>query len=174
MSEALKQLRQLLIEGQRRSMQGSYERRLAAKDSIPLLRDARAGLKQYTSEHEDDGEGWRLLSQAEECLLHYAPARECLERAIARSGRAEKRDLKRLANLKAYETKWSTLIVSPAQLAELGRFLEAKLGVQECDHLLSLTEEWLRDKKIKNPAGVMNALRCFGGICDCEVLANVV
>ena len=64
-------------------MQGSYERRAPAKKAVPFLLDARGGLRKYVKENDQDVEAWRLLSQAEECLLSYTPARTSLENATA-------------------------------------------------------------------------------------------
>jgi hypothetical protein len=150
MSKNLAELQQLLIEGQRRSMQGSYMRRNPAATSIPFLLKARSGLKEYIRENETDAQAWRLLSQAEECLLNYVAARQCLERAMSLSERKDKKDLKRLALLKEGEFAWTELKLTPAQLEELGQFLRAKLSQSECDHTLRFTEHGSRRPKWVN------------------------
>jgi hypothetical protein len=106
--------------------------------------------------------------------LNYAAARRCLEKAMTLSGQKEKKDLKRLALLKEYESKWANLKLLPAELADLGNHLRARLSEQGCDHTLRLTQEWLGASKVAKAKGVMDALRNQGGYCDCEVLYNVV
>jgi hypothetical protein len=123
----LKSLENLLLEGLRRSMQGSYHRRKPAREAVPFLLRARAGLRDYVKKHGECAEAWRALSHAEECLLCYPVARECLERAIALSPSRDRRDLKRLAQLREYENEWVDLGLTPSQLEELGRHVERGL-----------------------------------------------
>jgi hypothetical protein len=172
-SRDLEELRKVLIEGLRRTMQGSYMRREPASEAIPFLLEARSGLKQYVREHEKESDAWRMLSQAEESLLNYAAALRCLERAMSNSGRKDKKDLKKLAQLKEYEGLWASLNLSPPQLAELGNHLSAKLEEQSCDHTLRFTKEWLEVTNVANVKSVIQGLRSQGGFCDCEVLNNV-
>ncbi|WP_053591394.1 hypothetical protein [Bacillus sp. FJAT-22090] len=65
--EKLEALKETLIEGQKLSMQGSWDRRAPAKKAVPLLLEARQGLKDYVIENGTNPLAWRLLSQAEEC-----------------------------------------------------------------------------------------------------------
>jgi hypothetical protein len=174
MSKNLAELQGILIEGQRRSMQGSYMRRNPAPGAIPFLLEVRSGLKEYVEAHETEAQAWRLLSQAEECLLNYAAARRCLEKAVTLSERKDKKDLKRLALLKEYESQWADLNLTPTQLAELGNHLRARLSEQGCDHTFRFTQEWLQASNVGKTKGVMDALRNRGAYCDCEVLNNVV
>jgi hypothetical protein len=154
-------------------MQGSYGRRSPAKEAVPFLLRARSGLRRYVETAPEDAAGWRALALAEECLLNYAGARECLERAIRLSG-SDRRDLKRLVMLRENEREWAELSLTPEQLAELGDHLDAELKRGGCDHTLRATRGWLAEMGIKNPRHVIDALRHRGGFCDCEVLANVV
>lgn len=174
MSQDLEELQRILIEGQRRSMQGSYQRRSPAKPAIPFLLEARSGLKTYVEVNGQDAKAWRSLSQAEECLLNYSAALDCLERAMNLSGQRDKKDLRRLALLKEYEADWKDLNLTPAQLQALGDHLNQKLLEEGCDHTLRCTQEWLKALSIAKPKSVMDALRNRGGYCDCEVLNNVV
>jgi hypothetical protein len=174
MNKNLAELQGILIEGQRRSMQGSYMRRNPAPGAIPFLLQARSGLKEHVEVHEQDAHAWRLLSQAEECLLNYAAARHCLEKAMNLSERKDKKYLKRLALLKECESQWADLNLTPAQLAELGSHLEARLLENRCDHTLRFTQEWLQTHNREKTKGAIEALRNHGGYCDCEVLNNVV
>ena len=166
-------LRKLLQEGQRQSGQGSGQRRSPAKDAVPYLLEARSGLRRYVEAAPDDAAGWRALGQAEECLLNYAAARECLERAISLSG-SDRRDLKRLVALRETEREWLDLSLTPEQLSELGDYLDAELERAGCGHNLRATRSWLAEMGMKDSGRVLNALRNRGGYCDCEVLANVV
>jgi hypothetical protein len=174
MSKNLADLQIVLMEGQKRSMQGSYQRRNPASGAVPFLLEARSGLKEYVEANETEEAAWRSLSQAEECLLNYAAARRCLEKAMTLSERKDKKDLKRLALLNEYDLKWADLKLMPAELAELGNHLCARLSEQGCDHTLRLTQEWLGERGVAKVKGVIDALRNQGGYCDCEVLYNVV
>lgn len=174
MSRSLEELQGVLREGQRRSGQGSYMRRAPAKESVPYLLEARSGLKEYLRGHGDSSEAWRLLSQAEECLLNYSAARECCERAMSLSGVRDKKDLKRLALLKECEADWSDLMLSPSQLEELGDHLRGQLSEAGCDHTLRFTQEWLKRAVKGALKRHIDAIRNRGGFCDCEVLCNVV
>ena len=172
MSKDFAELAKTLIEGQRRSMQGSYKRRQPAAGAIPFLLQARSGLKEYVEEHDRDVQAWRLLSQAEECLLNYVAARRCLERAMHLSERKDKKDLKRFALLKEYENQWADLNLTPVELEELGNHLRPRLLEKGCDHTLRLTQQWMAT--VGKTKGVIDGLRNLGGYCDCEVLSNVV
>ena len=174
MSDELEALRKVLIEGQRRSMQGSYQRRNPASPAVPFLIEARSGLKKYVAAHSQDVNAWRMLSQAEECLLNYASACRSLEQALNLSERNDKKDLKRLVQLKQYEKKWAELGLSPPQLEELGKYLRKALQQEQCDHSLRFTRQWLQSADIHSKENVIVALRNQGGYCDCEVLSNVV
>jgi len=174
MDETLSHLRETLLAGQRFSKQGSYHRRAPAKKAVPFLVEARTGLRAYTAQHADNSEAWRLLSQAEECLLNYRVARDCLERAMSLSAVRDRKDLKRLALLQEYESKWVQLALTPGQLADLGQFIGRQLTATPCDHTLRITETWLRNQDIPDANAVVEGLRNHGGYCDCEVLANVV
>ena len=172
--ESLEELQRILIEGQRRSKQGSYMRRAPASAAIPFLLEARAGLRQHIRENDTNTEALRLLSQAEEYLLNYAAARQFLERALSLSVQKDKKDLKRLALLKEYEKEWTDLGLTPSQLEDLGTHLSVKLRENGCDHTLRFTMEWLRGASPRKTKGITEALRNRGGFCDCEVLNNVV
>src|SRR5688572_22764268 len=123
MSKELEDLRGILMSGIRLSMQGSLSRRAPAKASVPNLLRAREGLREFVSENPTSAEAWRLLSQAEECLLNYKQAMACLEKSMSISGSRDKRSLKRWAQLRESMTEWSTLPLTPGQLCELGEFL---------------------------------------------------
>ncbi|MBN8659063.1 MAG: DUF2695 domain-containing protein [Candidatus Obscuribacter phosphatis] len=172
MSDEIARLQELLKTGQRLSMQGSYERRVPDKKAVPYLMQSREGLLKLIGE-QDAAEIWLLLALAEECLLNYPAARRCFEEYLARGGARSKKNLKRLANLKEHEKKWSSLMLTPEQLQGLGVFLERQLAKSSCDHTNLLTETWLKSHLKTKPALVLEALQKYGGYCDCEVLANV-
>ncbi|WP_240949840.1 DUF2695 domain-containing protein [Psychrobacillus sp. BL-248-WT-3] len=172
--EKLEALKETLIEGQKLSMQGSLERRAPAKKAVPFLLEARQGLKDYVIENGTNPLAWRLLSQAEECLLNYNNAIYCLERAMELVKKNQK-DLKRLALLKDYGGMWNELNLSAEQLESLGIFLNEKLNADDCDHSLKFTKRWLEDNIPKSKLSkIVKALKNQGGFCDCEVLSNVV
>ena len=173
-NKSLEELRRILIEGQRRSKQGSYMRRSPASAAIPFLLVARSGLRAYVREYDTNAESLRLLSQAEECLLNYSAARQSLERAISLSVQKDKKDMKRLALLIEHENQWTELGLTPSQLEDLGNHLSVKLPENGCDHTLRFTLGWLQEASFGKTKGVIEALRNRGGFCDCEVLKNVV
>ncbi len=172
--EKLEALKETLIEGQKLSMQGSWDRRAPAKKAVPFLLEARQGLKDYVAENETIPLAWRLLSQAEECLLNYNNAIYCLERAMELDKNNQK-DLKRLFLLKDYGGMWNELDLSSEQLESLGIFLDEKLNADDCDHSLKFTKRWLEENIPKSKISkIVKALKNQGGFCDCEVLSNVV
>lgn len=144
------------------------------KKSIPYLLEARKGLKEFVSLNPNDSNGWRLLSQAEECLLNYPEALSSLERSI-KLGAKDKKDLKRIALLKEYLASWNELELTPKQLDSLGDFLDEKLYGCTCNHTLDFTKEWIDRNMPKNKkSNILKVIQEKGGFCDCEVLANVV
>jgi tetratricopeptide (TPR) repeat protein len=174
MPKSLKELQEILLQGQKLSMQGSLDRRMPDKKSIPFLIEARKGLKEYVILNPTDNTGWRLLSQAEESLLNYPEALNTLQKSIELGGK-DKKDLKKIALLKESLESWSELELTPEQLDSLGDYLDVKLNEHDCNHTLSLTKEWIdenipKSKKTK----IIKAIQGKGGFCDCEVLANVV
>lgn len=171
--KSLEDLRQILIEGQRRSKQGSYMRRNPESAAVPFLIEARSGLRDFVRENDTNAEALRLLSQAEECLLNYFAARQSLERAIRLSVQKDKKDMKRLALFMEHENRWTELGLTPSQLEDLGKHLRVKLPESGCDHTLRFTLEWLQGAHDGKRKGVIEALRNRGGFCDCEVLNNV-
>jgi len=105
MARSLDELREVLARGRRLSGQSSYERDPPARKALPDLFDAQTGLREYTDEHPEDEEGWRLRAQAEECVTNYPLAIRCLERAIELSGHRDRKDLKMLARLREYAAR---------------------------------------------------------------------
>lgn len=174
MLKSISELQQVLIQGQKLSMQGSLDRRMPDKKSIPYLLDARKGLKEYLNENAKDTFALRLLSQSEACLLNYKFALSYLEKAIEISGK-DKSDLKRLAALKGCQSQWEELDLTPAQLDSLGNFLDKKLRECECNYTLNFTKEWLDINVVKSKKSrIVKAIQNQGGFCDCEVIANVI
>ncbi|MED4455680.1 DUF2695 domain-containing protein [Metabacillus fastidiosus] len=170
----LNDLQNQLIQGQRLSMQGSYQRRAPAKKAVSYLLSARKGLNEYVKQNTDNILAWRLLSLAEEYLLNYNAAIYSLQKVIE-LGEKDRKDLKRLVMLKEYGGQWQELNMSPEQLESLGTYLEEKIDTYGCDHSLTHTKEWLdgnipKSKKSK----VTKAMQNQGGFCDCEVLMNVI
>jgi len=173
-NEELRSLEEMLRQGQRLSMQGSYDRRAPAAGAVPFLVRARDGLKELTSRTPGEARVWQLLSLAHEALLEYGAALAAAGEAIRLSGRKEKRDLKRLAQLRESAALWSEMPLSPTQLAQLGEYLRGKLGGGTGERSLRWTESWLLEQRIPEPGKVIAALRNRGGFTDFEVLANVV
>jgi len=174
MQPDVEKLAEVLREGQRRSKQGSYERRMPADDAMPYILEARRGLRRIAADGSASARVWRLLSQAEEMLLAYRGARLALEQALQLEGSKYKRDLTRLAVLREGEQTWRELALSPQQLRDLASYLETKLAESPCDHTPRVTSAWLEAHGLAAGGKVLNAFRDRGGYCDCEVLTNVV
>lgn len=174
MCKNLKELQEILIQGQKLSMQGSLDRRMPDKKAIPFFIDARKGLNEYVIINPQDSIGWRLLSQAQEALLNYPEALSSLEKSIELGGK-DKKDLKKIALLKECLKSWDELKLTPEQLESLGDYLNEKLGEFGCKHTLSFTKEWIDENMTKNKkTKIIKSIQGKGGFCDCEVLANVV
>jgi hypothetical protein len=172
--ETLAKLREVLIEGQKRSMQGTYQRRAPAKKAVPFLNEALIGLRNYIISHGESAEAWKLLSLAEEVFLHFTAARVALEKSLALQPQRDRKDLQRLAKLKESEKRKADLILPTDKLAELKRHLDEKLGIVGCRHNLQLTHDWLSALKDCQVEAVLDAFRNYGGYCDCEVAVNVL
>jgi hypothetical protein len=170
----LNDLQNELIQGQKLSMQGSDQRRAPEKIAIPYLLSARKGLKEFVKENEDNSLAWRLLSQAEEYLLNFNAAINCLQKVNELGGK-DRKDLKRLVVLKEYGRQWQELNISPEQLELLGTYLEQKVDSSGCNHTHTHTKEWLDENIPKNKKSkVIKSMQNQGGFCDCEVLMNVI
>jgi hypothetical protein len=168
-------LRQALLRGIKLSMQGSYARRIPAEEAVPHLEEARRGLRHLVEKDPMNVETWRLLSQAEECMLNYAGATTCLERAIELSKTGRKKDLRRLALLKESLRAWQDLLLTPDQLRELGECLvQAGAELEPNGRTLMFTRQWLHDRGFADAEAVLEALRRRGAYTDFQVLQNVV
>jgi hypothetical protein len=64
--------------------------------------------------------------------------------------------------------------LTPEQYKELRNFLDGRtFGLKiTCDHTHVRTEEWAGRMGVDMEA-LVDALKSFGGACDCKVLANV-
>lgn len=64
--------------------------------------------------------------------------------------------------------------LDPGQFKDLRAFLDGKtFGIKVvCDHTHARTEEWAGRMGVDMEA-LVDALKSFGGTCDCEVLTNV-
>ena len=173
MDDNLRELSELLRQGQKRSGQPSYRRRAPANAANPYLLQARNGFRLIVEQQAGNAEAWRLLSQAEETLLGYRNARIALERVIALEPRPNRRDLKKLALLREHEAWWDGLGLTPEQLSELERYLEQTLSASPCDHTMRHTKMWLDHCGLLNPDRIRESLEHRGGYCDCEILHNV-
>jgi malonyl CoA-acyl carrier protein transacylase len=91
------------------------------------------------------------------------------------SGQSEKEKRKEiLRQLKAKEKEDfnNSLPMDKEIFQELFDQLDENLG-DECDHSLTMTTEFLKEKRIENIDKVVEWLNDNGGYCDCEVLMNV-
>ena len=162
-----------LEQGLALSKQGSYERRMPAQAALPRIREALKGLRALV-QREPAPELWRTLALAEEAVLHYPAAVQALQKALALSPHRDRKDLKRLAQLKEYAAKWEALGLTPQGLEELGRYLDLKLAEEPCNHTYRHTKAWLESSGIKDLGKAIKGLQGVGGHCDCEVLFNAV
>eukprot|EP01034_Spumella_vulgaris_P039476 gene39476-48780_t len=162
----------LLISAQKLTGQSSYERRAPAPKAVPALLAAKSEITRFLAENSESAEAYRLLSLAQECLLNFRGARTSLERAMSLSAQRNPKDLKHLALLREYESKWEALPLTPDELQNLGTYLSAQLATHGCDHTPRLTKEWLAQFSPGKHEQKLKALRNWGGYCDCEVLAN--
>jgi tetratricopeptide (TPR) repeat protein len=174
MNDELLSLRAKLLRGITLSKQSSYARRSPDRRALPLLEEARAGLRAVVEQSTTNSGAWRLLSQAEECLMNYREAISCLETAMELSQARSTKDLKRLTLLKQSLKEWECLPLSPDELETLGRFLVAS-GVEDerIGRSLRFTTQWLREKGFD----VELALDRFwqrGAYTDFQVLYNLV
>ncbi len=162
-----------LEQGLALSKQGSYERRMPAQVALAQIRGALKGLRALV-QRESTAEVWRTLALAEEDLLHYPAAVEALQKALTLCQHHDRKDLKRLAQLREYAAKWDALGLTPRALEVLGRHLGQKLAEEPCDHTHRHTEAWLEANGLRSPAKAIKGLKCIGGHCDCEALFNAV
>jgi hypothetical protein len=175
MDDNIINLQQKLIEGQKLAMQGSYQRRMPAGKSITLLKECRIELRIYVENNPNLVIAYRLLSQAEEYLLNYKGAYEALNKAIELSGEKSNKDLKKIAQLKEYESAWTNISIKPEELKKLGQYLDEKLSSSDCDNSLQYTKQWLDENISKaKKTKVVKYFQNNGGFCDCEVLANII
>jgi malonyl CoA-acyl carrier protein transacylase len=65
-----------------------------------------------------------------------------------------------------------SLPIDKGTFLELFEYLDQRLE-EGCDHMMTLTLDFLNQKEIKNIDEVVEWLNEKGGYCDCEVLANV-
>lgn len=65
--------------------------------------------------------------------------------------------------------------LSPEQFKELRAFLDGKtFGLKiVCDHTHARTEEWAGRMGVDMEA-LVEALKSWGGACDCKIVANVL
>ena len=168
------ELRTLLISAQKLTGQSSYERRAPSPKAVPALLAAKSEISRFIAANTESPEAYRLLSMAQECLLNYPAARSSFEKALSFSSQRNPKDLKHLALLREYESKWNEMPLIPHELQGLGNHLTGRLVIHACDHTLKYTKEWLSQCSPGNQEQKLKALRHWGGYCDCEVLSNAV
>jgi hypothetical protein len=174
MSNEVQPLREMLLKGIKLSMQSSLARRKPAPAATPFLEQARTGLKALTTQDGRNAVAWRLLSQAEECLLNYSAAVKCLETAIELTGYTGNKERKRLALLKESLSERARFPLSPDELASLGQFLKDWGATNEVNgRTLERTTRWLEDNDFDVP-DVIDALARRGAFTDFQVLYNLV
>jgi Protein of unknown function (DUF2695) len=88
------------------------------------------------------------------------------------SEKDKRKDVLRQLKAKEKENFDNSLPMEKEIFQELFDHLDEKLG-DECDHSLTMTTEFLKEKGIENIDKVVGWLNDNGGYCDCEVLMNV-
>jgi len=173
--EQVRMAREELTKGIRLSGQMSYGRRQPDKASVPFFESSRDRLELILKQNPSRADAWRLLSQAEECLLNYPRAVFCLERALKLEGACQKKDLKKLAQLKEYAGEWNALPLTPEQVQSLGSYLTLCGADNEpLGRTLEHTRTWLAMSTISSPESVLDYLRTRGLRTDFEIYHNLV
>jgi hypothetical protein len=91
------------------------------------------------------------------------------------TSKSEKERRKEILNQLADKAKAdfnNSLPLDKETFNELFDYLDERLA-EGCDHSMSMTLDFLKQKEIKNVDQVVEWLNDKGGYCDCEVLANV-
>jgi len=145
---------------------------MPAQAALPRIRGALKGLRALV-QRESTAEVWRTLALAEEALLHYPAALEALQKALTLSEHHDRRDLKRLAQLKEYAAKWDALGLTPRALRRSVATWTITWKKSHVSHHRH-TRVWLEANDIKSAAKAIKGLESVGGHCDCEVLFNAV
>ena len=88
------------------------------------------------------------------------------------SEKDKRKEILRQLKSKEKENFDNSLPMDKGIFQELFEHLDEYLG-DECDHSLTMTKEFLKEKGIENIDKVVEWLSDNGGYCDCEVLMNV-
>lgn len=176
MASELAELQARLLSAIKSSGERSYGRRQPRKRSIPLLERSIEELERFVADHGGEAAGWDLLSLAYECLLRYPLSIAALKRAIELRGRANNRELKRLARLQEYAKDWKGVGLSPAELDELRIHLEDVVeftskspGGEPLQH----TTNWLQEHAPDRWEEVIRLLAAAGYHSDFSILFNL-
>ena len=88
------------------------------------------------------------------------------------SEKDNRKEILRQLKAKKKETFDKSLPMDKGIFQGLFEHLDENLG-DECDHSLTMTTEFLKEKGVENIGKVVEWLNDNGGYCDCEVLMNV-
>jgi malonyl CoA-acyl carrier protein transacylase len=89
-----------------------------------------------------------------------------------KSEKENRKEILRQLREKEKEDFNKSLPMDKESFVELFDYLDERL-VEGCDHTVTMTLDFLKEKGIKNIDKVVEWLNDKGGYCDCEVLANV-
>jgi hypothetical protein len=89
-----------------------------------------------------------------------------------KSEKENRKEILRQLREKEKEDFNKSLPMDKESFAELFDYLDERLA-EGCDHTVTMTLDFLKEKEIKNIDKVVEWLNDKGGYCDCEVLANV-
>lgn len=156
-----RELRARLQEARRASGTSSYARGLPRAAAIPELGALLKAVREALEARPDEAELWRIRSEVEEVLLRWGSAVTSLERALALSGERDRKEVKRLARLRAEAGVAAGHGLDPRQLRALRDHLEAR----ECGgDGAPLTRAWCEAEGVADPDRVVNGLMQLGGL----------
>ncbi|MEJ7589995.1 MAG: hypothetical protein WKF77_00450 [Planctomycetaceae bacterium] len=155
------------------SGQSAYSRRAPMLAAVAHYEQASATLLALLKIEPTNTRALLLLSLVEEGLLHFDTAAAMLSKAFESGEPRSKKHLKRFALLKSNAKWWSTISLSPFQLAALGEYL-ADEEVNPSNDDLRVTTRWLIENSIPESASILERLAELGAFSDFQVLANVV
>ena len=171
----LQELKLEVISAIKSSGQGAYARRLPSSDTSRQLMRASLDLECFLKKNPDSVEAYRLISLANEVLLNYDKAIFALKKSMSLSKLSDKKDLKKIAGYEEQLRFWEILTLSPAELRDLGIFLEERLKSEEyLDHSFKWTQEWLSNHNHINSKNVIAGLEKLGAYDDFQVFYNIV
>lgn len=170
------EVRRQLVLARQLARQGSYQRRLPSPAGTAQLGRIEEWCRARLREVPTDWQALDAMAHVRECLLDYVSSEEYLDQAV-RAGLPNTRKVKRrLLHIRQAAQEWRDLGLSPAQLDELGAYLEGCHAWESLarERSRARTDSWLDANCPATAAEVRAALDRRGAFSDWQVLANVV